>query len=64
MYVLKTFSKLFLSPRGFFKTSTRLKDRVKAQELFQQVVDSDKSGHWLTITAHLNLVELLLSEAK
>ena len=46
------------------KSSTRLKDRVKAQKLLQQVVDSKIVLHWITINAHLHLLELLLSEVR
>jgi tetratricopeptide (TPR) repeat protein len=56
---------LYLTAEAIFlKSSTRLKDRVKAQELLQRVVDAKLSFHRLTTIARLHLVELLLYEVK
>ncbi len=48
----------------FLKLSTRMKDKVRAQELFQEILEEDVLDHSLTITALLNFIELLLEELK
>ncbi|MFX0065676.1 MAG: tetratricopeptide repeat protein [Candidatus Hermodarchaeota archaeon] len=46
------------------KTSTRTRDKVKAQELFQQVAEEEITYFDITVRAHLNLCELLFLEFK
>ncbi|MFX0208072.1 MAG: tetratricopeptide repeat protein [Candidatus Hodarchaeota archaeon] len=46
------------------KTSTRLRDRVRAQQLMQQVVDDKIINYYVTIDALLILIELCLFEVK
>ncbi len=46
------------------KESPRLRDKVKAQELFQEVVEDEIISMELTVSAMLNLCELLLDELK
>lgn len=46
------------------KTSTRSRDKVKAQELFQQVAEEEITYFDITVRAHLNLCELLFLEFK
>jgi len=48
----------------YLKTSTRMKDKVGAQELFQEILEEDVLDHSITITALLNYIELLLEELK
>ena len=46
------------------KKSTRMRDKAKAQDLLQEVVEDEISDHSLTITALIGLCELLLDELK
>lgn len=46
------------------KHSTRMRDKAKAQELLQDVIEEEVADHSLTITALLGLSELLLDELK
>ncbi len=48
----------------YLKTSSRMKDKVRAQELFQGILEDDVLDHSITITALLNFIELLLEELK
>ncbi|MCE7741558.1 MAG: tetratricopeptide repeat protein [Candidatus Heimdallarchaeota archaeon] len=48
----------------YLKSSSRMKDKVRAQELFQGILEEDVLDHSLTITALLNFIELLLEELK
>ncbi|MFW9915555.1 MAG: tetratricopeptide repeat protein [Candidatus Thorarchaeota archaeon] len=46
------------------KASSRIKDKAKAQETLQQLVEDGTANYMVTITAMLNLCELLLEELK
>lgn len=46
------------------KASPRIKDKAKAQETLQQLVEDGTANYMVTITAMLNLCELLLDELK
>ncbi|MFW9914397.1 MAG: tetratricopeptide repeat protein [Candidatus Thorarchaeota archaeon] len=46
------------------KTTGRLRNRAKAEELFEQVVKEEIASHELTVTALLNLCELELGELR
>ncbi|MHA2371258.1 MAG: tetratricopeptide repeat protein, partial [Candidatus Hodarchaeales archaeon] len=46
------------------KVSPRIKDKAKAQETLQQLVEDGTANYMVTITAMLNLCELLLEELK
>ncbi|MHA2231934.1 MAG: tetratricopeptide repeat protein [Candidatus Hodarchaeales archaeon] len=46
------------------KTSSRIRDKVRAQEIFQQVADEELIEYSLTERAMINLCELLLDELK
>ena len=48
----------------YLKNSSRMKDKVRAQELFQGILEEDVLDHSITITALLNFIELLLEELK
>lgn len=47
-----------------FKSSGRLRNRAKAEEIFEQVVKEEIIHHELTVTALLNLCELELGELR
>ncbi|MFX1356942.1 MAG: tetratricopeptide repeat protein [Promethearchaeota archaeon] len=44
------------------KTSSRIRDKAKAQELFKEVIETDTIAFDLIIDAHIHLCELLLIE--
>jgi predicted amidohydrolase len=46
------------------KSSTRVRDRLKAGEILEQVVKEEIGNHSLTVTAMIHLCDLLLSELK
>ncbi len=46
------------------KTHSRMKDKLKAQEIYLQIVEEDIIDHELTIIAMLSLCELLINEFK
>ena len=46
------------------KTSSRLRDKARAQEIFQQIVEEEVVKHQLTVMAMFNLCESLLDELK
>ena len=46
------------------KQSTRMRDKAKAQELLQDIIEEEIADHSITITALLGLCELLLDELK
>lgn len=48
----------------FLKASSRMRGKVRAQEIFEQVAAEETSEHWLTVMAMLNLCEILLDELK
>ncbi|MFX0091385.1 MAG: tetratricopeptide repeat protein [Candidatus Hodarchaeota archaeon] len=47
-----------------FKTSVRARNKVKAEELLEQVVKEDVVNHEVTVVALLNLCDLLLGELR
>lgn len=46
------------------KKSKRMRDRVKAGEILEQVVEEDISDHLVTVSAMIHLCDLLLNELK
>jgi hypothetical protein len=48
----------------FQNTSKRARDKLKAQELFEQVLKEEVADHSLTVTAMIHLAHLLLLELK
>ncbi|MGY5881684.1 MAG: tetratricopeptide repeat protein [Candidatus Thorarchaeota archaeon] len=46
------------------KKSKRMRDRIKAGDLLEEVVDEDISDHTVTVSAMIHLCELLLDELK
>ncbi|MFX1535636.1 MAG: tetratricopeptide repeat protein [Promethearchaeota archaeon] len=46
------------------KTSTRLRNKLKATELFEQITEEEIIDHELTVTALINLCDLLLVELR
>ncbi|UCE10870.1 MAG: tetratricopeptide repeat protein [Candidatus Thorarchaeota archaeon] len=46
------------------KASKRVRDKMKAQEIFEEVVDEEVADHTLTVTAMIHLCDLLLVELK
>ncbi|MFX1573280.1 MAG: tetratricopeptide repeat protein [Promethearchaeota archaeon] len=58
------FSKLIymISKAQLLKTSTRSRDRGKAEEIFKQIIETKKQNYVISIDALFNLCELLLTE--
>ncbi|MFW9984508.1 MAG: tetratricopeptide repeat protein [Candidatus Odinarchaeota archaeon] len=46
------------------KTGKRTRDKMKAGEILEQVVEEEIADHWLTVTAMIHLCDLLISELK
>ncbi|MHA2008499.1 MAG: tetratricopeptide repeat protein [Promethearchaeota archaeon] len=44
------------------KTSSRSRDRVKAEDIFKQLIEDEKSTYEIKVTSILNICELLLTE--
>jgi tetratricopeptide (TPR) repeat protein len=55
---------LRLAQIKYLKASSRLKNKVKAQELIQQIIDDESSMYVVTVEALLDQCELLLFEMK
>ena len=53
-----------LSKALLLKRSGRTRDRVKAEEILEELVDEEISDHTLTVTAMIHLCELLIIELK
>ncbi len=53
-----------ISEARLLKSTPRLKNRVKAEELLRSVIEDDILSHTITIDAYLLLCELLLDELK
>jgi tetratricopeptide (TPR) repeat protein len=53
-----------ISKAKFLKRSQRTRDRVKAEEILQEVVEEDVGDHSLTTEAMIHLCDLLLLELK
>jgi tetratricopeptide (TPR) repeat protein len=53
-----------ISKAKFLKRSQRSRDRVKAEEILQEVVEEDVGDHSLTTEAMIHLCDLLLLELK
>ncbi|MFW9916255.1 MAG: tetratricopeptide repeat protein [Candidatus Thorarchaeota archaeon] len=53
-----------LAKAKFLAISPRIRDKAKAQEIYQEIVEEEIVNHQLTVMAMVNLCELLLDELK
>jgi len=53
-----------VSEAVILKTSTRIRDKAKAEEIFQEIIEEDVVDYSITIVALLNFAELLLDELR